>query len=142
MSEPDKTLPPRKTAAVTIAGALLLLLAVGFAYVAAAFAAHNASGSDLYIHPYSIAVSLALAVVLALAGLAIVCRWRGWRIWAGTIAWGLIALVVLNLFRTPPPPGTDRSFELRVVLGTIAFAVFVLVVKRRERKLDLRAVFD
>src|SRR5215470_16087544 len=123
MSEPDKTPPPRKTVAVTIAGILLLLLAVGFAYVAARFAAHNASGSDLYIDPYSIAVALALGVVLALAGLAIVRRWRGWRIWAGMIAWGLIALVVLNLFKTPPLFGPDTSFDPLGLLVTIAFAV-------------------
>jgi hypothetical protein len=87
-------------------------------------------------------VGLLATVILGYAGLATIRRWRGWRIWAGTIAWGLIALAVLNLFKTPVPPGTDTSSELPVVLGAIAIAVFVLVAKRRERKPDLRAVFD
>src|SRR5262245_21507987 len=79
VSESHKTPPHRKTAAVTIVGALLLLLAVGFAYMAAAFAAHIASGNHPYISPYSVAVGLALAGVLVLAGWAIIGRWRGWR---------------------------------------------------------------
>jgi len=49
---------------------------------------------------------------------------------------------VLGLFKTPPLFGPDTSFDLRGFLVTIAFAVFVLIAKRRERKPDLAAVFD
>jgi peptidoglycan/LPS O-acetylase OafA/YrhL len=130
--------PHRRKAAVTVAGVLLLLPAVGLAYWEAAY---FAARIDISFDPRIVAVEWAFAVVLALAGLAIVRRWRGWRIWAGTIAWGLIAIVVLNLFNTPPP-GPVRSFKLAFMLGALAIAMFVLIAKRRERKLDLRAVFD
>jgi len=82
-------------------------------------------------------VSLVTAVIFSYAGFAIIRRWHGWRIWAGTLAWGLIAFVVLNLFKTPAPPGSRVMFAL-----IIAFAVFALVAKRREREPDLAAVFD
>jgi hypothetical protein len=138
MSEPNKTPPPRKTAAVTIAGFLLLLPAAAFAYGAFFFAF---SQIDIQVQ-YPTGVDVVGAAIFGYAGLATIRRWRGWRIWAGTIAWGLIALVVLNLFKTPPPPGTDRSFELPVMLGVIAIAVFVLIAKRLERRPDFAAVFD
>ena len=51
---------------------------------------------------------------------------------------GLIALVVLNLFQTLPSPGANTSFDL---LAIVAFAVFVLIAKRRERRPDFTAVF-
>jgi hypothetical protein len=139
VTESQGTLAPRKTAAVTVAGALLLLPAVACALVAIYFATGGgghlggAIASGFY---------LAAAAILGYAGLAIIRRWSGWRIWAGLIAWGLIALVLLNLFKTPPPPGTDRSSDTVADLVVFAFAVFVLVAKRRERRLDLGAVFD
>jgi len=133
--------PPRKTAAVTIAGVLLLLPAAACALIA--IIATDGHFRDAFFS----GVFLIAAAFFGYAGLAIIRRWRGWRIWAGTIAWGLIALVVLNLlnlFKTPPPPDL-RSFTLAtqlVLLAFLAIAVFVLIAKRRELKTDLRAVFD
>jgi len=121
---------------VTVAGALLLLPAAASALVAII------ATDGHFRNAYASGAYLVAAVIFGYAALAIIRRWRGWRIWAGTIAWGLIALVVLNLFKPPPPPGIDTSFELPVVLVTITFAVFVLIAKRRERRPDFAAVFD
>src|SRR5262249_16767437 len=90
---------------------------------------------------YASAAFLIAAAIFGYAGVAIVLRWRGWRIWAGTIAWCLVALVVLNFFTTPPP-GMDTSFYFGPLLVTIAFAAFVLIAKRRERRPDFAAAFD
>jgi hypothetical protein len=127
MRESDKTPPPRRTIAVTVAGVLLLLPAAASAFMAIAFRSP---------------VGLLVAGIVGYAGLATIRRWRGWRIWAGAMAWVLIALVVLSLFATPPPPGTDRSWEDVMALVSVAIAVFVLIAKRLERRPDYAAVFD
>jgi len=128
--------PHRRTAAVTLVGVLLLPPAAFCALV-------TIKGTGLHVrHPVEEGVFLVAAAIFGYAGSAIILRWPGWRIWAGTIGWGLIALVVLSLFKTPPLFGPATSFDLRVFLVTIAFAVFVLLAKRRERKPDLAAVFD
>jgi len=130
MSEPHKSPPARKTAAVTISGVLFLLLAAFCAFIAD-FATQGHFRDALVS-----GVFLVAAIIFGYAGLAIIRRWRGWRIWAGTLAWGLIAFIVLSVFRVPVPPGSRVMFAL-----IIAFAVFVLVAMRREREPDLAAVF-
>src|SRR5262245_12197509 len=96
--------PHRKTAAVTISGVLFLLLAAACALIAIiATEGHFRSA-------YASVAYLIAAAIFGYSGLAIIRRWRGWRIWAGTIAWGLIALVALNLFKTPPP-GNNSSID-------------------------------
>jgi hypothetical protein len=55
------------------------------------------------------------------------------------MAWGLIAVAILNLFASIRP---ESSTELVVDLAPVAFAVFMLVAKRRERRPDIAAVFD
>jgi len=152
MSETDKTPPPRRTIAVTIVGVLLLVPAATSAYMAAVFATSGdlqrefAGALGPSIVPYGFLLPAGVGVVVALifggAGVAIIRRWRGWRIWVGTLAWILIVGVVLKLFARSPPPGTATSRALVADLFTIAFAVFALVAKRRERKPDLAAVFD
>jgi hypothetical protein len=146
MSESDKSPPPRRTIAVTIAGALLLLPAAAFAYMAAVFATSGDVQHEFAValgHPYGfllpVGVGLAVAVVFGCAGLVTIRRWRGWRIWMGVMAWGLIAVAILNLFASIRP---ESSTELVVDLAPVAFAVFMLVAKRRERRPDIAAVFD
>jgi predicted membrane metal-binding protein len=56
-------------------------------------------------------INLVAAAIIGYAGLASIRRWRGWRIWASAAAQCLIAFVVLSLFATPPPPGSDRSID-------------------------------
>jgi peptidoglycan/LPS O-acetylase OafA/YrhL len=137
MSESYKAPPPRRTIAVTIAGFLLLLPAAVCALGAILFAT-----GDFLRNAYASVVFLVATAILGYAGFTTIRRWRGWRIWAGTTAWGLIALVVFNLFARPQPPGTDRSIGRVMFSLIVAVAVFVLVAKRRERKSDLAAVFD
>ena len=146
MSKTDKMPPPRRTIAVTFAGSLLLLPAVAFAYMAAVFA----TSSDLQHefaaalgHPYGfllpVGVGMVAALVFGCAGLATIRRWRGWRIWTGVMAWGLIVVAILQLFASIRP---ESSMDLVVDLAPVAFAVFVLAAKRRERRPDIVAVFD
>jgi hypothetical protein len=138
MSESDKTLP-RRTIAVTLAGVLLLLPAGACALIAALFATPGHTQSAVLS-----GASLIAAAIFGYSGLAIILRWRGWRIWAGTISWGLIAIFVFSLFALfapPAPSSTDSSFGLVARPIILAFAVFVLIAKRRERRPDVPAVF-
>ena len=85
MTEPQATPAPRRTRAVTVAGALFLLWAVVWALPAAVFVIDNAfPTASPYVHrPISLDVavsSLVLALALGYAGLAMMLRWRGWRI--------------------------------------------------------------
>jgi hypothetical protein len=146
MSKIDKTPPPRRTIAVTIVGVLLLPPAAAFAYMAAVFATNGELRLEFagaLGHPYGFLLPVGVGVVVALvfgcAGLATIRRWRGWRIWAGAMAWGLIAVTILKLFASTRP---ESSMALVVDLAPVAFAVFVLVAKRRERRPDVAAVFD
>ena len=142
MGKAQSTPPPRKTAAVTIAGAMLLLPAALHVFMAIGFATDFGPGISPYDFVLPVVVSLISAAFFSCAGSATIRRWRGWRIWAGTAAWGLIVLAVMPVFSTPPPPGTPASFNLVLSLVIIAFAVFLLVAKRRERRPNLAPVFD
>jgi peptidoglycan/LPS O-acetylase OafA/YrhL len=128
--------PPRKTPAVTIAGALLLLPVVVCALVA--FIAAQGHFRDAFA---SIAY-LVGAAVFGYASLATIRRWRGWRIWAGTVSWGLIVISVLGLFAAAPPDSSGRLFNITSHIIVIALAAFVLIAKRLERRPDFAAVFD
>jgi hypothetical protein len=55
------------------------------------------------------------------------------------MAWGLIVVAILQLFASIRP---ESSMDLVVDLAPVAFAVFVLVAKRRERRPDIVGVFD
>ncbi len=143
MTEPQATPAPRRTRAVTIAGALFLLRAVVWAFPAAVFVIDNAFPDSLALRyrPINLVVavsSLVLALVLGYAGLAIMLRWRRWRIWAGTVSWGLIVIVVLSQFA---PPSAAGSLERLISLVVLVVAVFALVAKRRERRPDIASVF-
>ena len=152
MSESDKIPPPRRTIAVTVAGVLLVLPAAFSAIWAARIATNSylqrefADALGPGIAPYGFLLPVGVCVVVALifgsAGVATVRRWHGWRIWAGAVAWSLIVLAVMPVFSTPPPPGADPSFDLVFSLVIIAYAVFFLVAKRRERRPNLAPVFD
>ena len=128
MSEPYKTPPPRRTIAVTIAGVLLLLPAAASALMAFVFA----PGSHLS-NAYASGVSFVAAAIFGYAGLATMLRWRGWRIWASVVAWGMIVIFVLQLL--------SATFAEIPSFIMLALAVFVLVAKRRERRPDFSVVF-
>jgi chromate transport protein ChrA len=128
MGEPDKTPPPRRTIAVTIAGVLLLLPAAASALMAFVFA----PGSHLS-NAYASGVGLVAAAIFGCAGLATIRRWRGWRIWAGVAAWGMIVIFVLQLL--------SATFAEIPSFIMLALAIFVLIAKRRERRPDFTAIF-
>jgi hypothetical protein len=124
---------------------LFLLWAAVTAFAVAILVIGNALPDNLAlahwpISPVEASFSLVLVLVLGYAGLAMMLRWRRWRVWAGTVSWGLIVIIVLSLFA--PPSDTDRPFERLISLVVLAVAVFALIAKRRERRPDIAAVFD
>jgi hypothetical protein len=144
VTEPQATPVPRRTGAVTVAGALFLLWAVVWAFAATVLVIGNAFPDSLVLANRPIDLvdtvsSLVLALALGYAGLAMMLRWRRWRIWAGTVSWGLIVIVVLSQFA--PPSAANRSLERLISLIVLAVAVFALVAKRRERQPDIATVF-
>jgi hypothetical protein len=111
--------------AVTIAGALVLLagLAIGIS------AALSAFGSGI-LADFGMHVGLAVVfLILGFVGLAMMRRWRGWRIWSGALAWGSIAMTILGLFASPEIAGAT-SMTTRIAV--IACAVGILLAKRLE----------
>src|SRR5262249_11909642 len=98
------------------------------------------------IAPYGFLLPVGLCVVAALifgsAGVVIIRRWRGWRIWGGGGGWGLVLSAVMAGVSAAPPARGDPSFNPVVSLAIIAYAVFLLVAKRRERRPNLAPVFD
>src|SRR5262245_45647471 len=100
---------------------------------------YGGTREPLYFIP--VAIGLALSASFGYAGLATIWRWRGWRIWAGTVSWGIIVMMVLGVFATRAPD-TDLVLDIAGRLMVVAVAVFVLVAKRRERRTDIGAVFE
>jgi hypothetical protein len=74
------------------------------------------------------------------AGLATIFRWRGWRIWAGAIAWLAIMMLVFDLFAEKQAQPGEYDLPVRLIFWVVA--VFVLIAKRLERRPDFAAVFD
>jgi len=144
VTEPQATPAPRRTRAVTIAGALFLLWAVVWTFAAAAFVIAYAFPDSFALAHQPIDLldagsSLVLALALGYAGLAMMLRWRRWRAWTGTVSWGLIVIIILSQFA--PPSAANRSLERSISLIVLAVAVFALAAKRREPRPDIAAVF-
>ena len=145
MSRTQTTPIPHKTRAVTIVGALFLVLALGSALAVVVFAIEAAfpgilSFANRPISPADAGANLVAAAVLGYTGLAMMLRWRRWRIWTGTVSWGLIVIVVFSQFASPSGP--YRSIERMASLIVLAVVVFALAAKRREPRPDIAAVFD
>jgi len=135
---------PQKTRAVTIAGTLFLMLAAASALALVVFAIEVAFPQGTLhvrpINPGDAAVTLVSAALLGYTGLAMMLRWRRWRIWTGTVSWGLISMIVISQFA---PPSTYPSGERMFGLILLAVVVFALIAKRLEqRRPDIAAVFD
>lgn len=132
----------QKTRAVTIAGTLFLMLAAASALALVVFAIEVAFPQGTLhvrpINPGDAAVTLVSAALLGYTGLAMMLRWRKWRIWTGAVSWGLISII--GQFA---PPSTYPSGERMFGLILLALAVFALIAKRLEqRRPDIAAVFD
>ena len=87
--------------------------------------------------------SFVIFLIFVFAGLAMILRWRGWRIWAGTVAWLTIVLMVTELVREFWMLATHVSMRIDLwilIFGTftILVCVFVLWAKRQDKALALQ----
>jgi hypothetical protein len=87
-----------------------------------------------------VGVCLVFSTMFGWAGLATIFRWRGWRIWAGAIAWLAIMMLVFDLFAEKQAQPGEYDLPVRLIFWVVA--VFVLIAKRLERRPDFAAVFD
>jgi len=129
--------PMRKTWAVTVAGLLFLLAGLAFASRMASFMFADFSRGT--VRPPAVIVWLILGcadLAFIAATLAIVRRWRGWRVWAGIIAWSAIALASVPawdiLASINDGPSTGAISAGLSLLALPALAGFLLWAKRRE----------
>ena len=132
-----------RSGVVTAAGVVLLILTAPYALLAAVFAAEASMpglviGVGKLIVPATLGFEamvscLALLVICAYAGLAVIFRWRGWRPVAATVAWLTIALGAFCIWIWL----TGRIVGFSLVVPAVLFAVagFVLWAKRQEPKL-------
>ena len=131
-----------RSGVVTAAGGVLLILTTPYALLAAVFAAEASMpglvvGIGKLIVPAALSFEamvscLALLVIFAYAGLAMIFRWRGWRPVAATVAWLTIALGVVCTWIWLA--GRIPGFSPVMPLVLFAIAGFVLWASLRERK--------
>jgi hypothetical protein len=82
-----------------------------------------------------------ISLIFVFAGLAMVLRWRGWRIWAGTVSWLTIVITVTELAREVLTLATYGFIDLwRLTFCTFLtlVCVFVLWAKRQDKTLALQ----
>jgi len=122
----------RRTRTTTSAGIVLLAFSVVLALLSIKFAAPTYGLTDA-IGP------VLIFGVIAAAGAATVRRWRGWRIWAGAVAWILIWASVYMLPRAILSLGSPFAgdvgagkFMVFLTVPLIAIGGFVLWAKRQE----------
>ena len=145
MTESNKLPDHRRTIWVTIVGGLFvafgILNAVGVLSFSDRFVSDAArSELDVSIRRFGLGASLAVGLIFAYGGLATLFRWRGWRIWYGALAWGMIVVVVFGLVPLispspsgEPTPGEVLTFYLMFGVAIIVIAVLALLAKRAER---------
>ena len=130
MSQSQTNPVPQKTRAVTIAGTLFLMLATASALALVVYAIEVAFPQRTLhvrsINPGDAAVSLVAAAVLGYTGLAMMLRWRRWRIWTGSVSWGLISMIVLSQFAPPSTvlytPNVVPAYTICALVGSTARA--------------------
>jgi hypothetical protein len=77
-------------------------------------------------------------VIFAVSGLAIILRWRGWRIWAGTVSWLTIVIGVVALAVEFSHGSSYFARALFFLAWPILVCIFVLWVKRQDKALALQ----
>ena len=125
-----------RTLAVTIVGAIVFLCGALVCAAAAIFAAQVvgprlSAGGAVFTAELAPLALFPLFLALALIGLAMIRRWRHWRILSGVAAWSMIAIPVMGLFATTVGP--PRPFELILRSLVVVFGVVILVVIRGEK---------
>jgi hypothetical protein len=142
MTESQPTTGVKRSTALTVAGAVLFLLAIPYAGVAGLFS-FIASNPQLvtikfggFILPfglgrYGMLLFLALALLTTFAGLAAIRRWRAWRIWVRIVAWLTLALSLYCAWIWFV--GSLAGVSLLIPIGLLAIAGFVLWAETREQ---------
>ncbi len=145
MGHPPLVEKVRKTAMVTIAGALFLIVAFFFA-VLTGFAV--TSGPIEAARLVFDVVVVLLALLFGYTGLATMTRWRGWRIWLGAVSWSLLVLdgvLFIPVIVSKSISDTAVNGLLVAVQAVLTIVpIFALMAKRmekRESSYDPAAIF-
>jgi hypothetical protein len=127
--------PARPFPVVTLAGALFLVIAIApLAIIGAFFVA----GTITVLEPAALITVLIVLALFGLIGLAAINRWRGWRIYAGVIAWLFIAIGILGglgqiiTLADRGAPGLVLLEPVGPALFATALGYFILWAKRQE----------
>jgi hypothetical protein len=155
MSDPTTAiqLPPKvcRSGLVTLAGIFLFLLG-GLDIASVLYIDLWPLWTDVdsqktaFISAYPMA-QVVSSIVLILAGFATVKRWRGWRIWVGTVAWLMIGFSAIGVASAPLLYALDyKESERERLLFAASFAaiaflfgclgLFTLAAKREEPTSD------
>jgi hypothetical protein len=125
-----KTATPNVKSEVTVAGIALVLLGIYFLL--------SILGLLLSTNPTGISyVFVVISLIFVFAGLAMILRWRGWRIWAGTVSWLTIVIMVVGLASEAYTSMSIQLFMLAFCTFAILVCIFVLWAKRQGKALAL-----
>jgi hypothetical protein len=129
----------RKTAAtnvkseVTVAGIALVFVGIYFFLPTLGFLLpSNPTGLWFFFFFFVI------CLIFVFAGLAMILRWRGWRIWAGTVSWLTIVIMVAGLGRDTYTSMSIDLWKLTFCTFAILVCIFVLWAKRQDNALALQ----
>ena len=125
-----------RTLAVTIAGAIVflggaLVCAAAVIFAVQIIAPRLSGGGAIFTAELAPLALFPLFLALAFIGLAMIRRWRHWRILSGVAAWSMIVIPVMGLFATTVGPPRPLELILRALVA--AFGVVILVVIRGEK---------
>jgi hypothetical protein len=80
----------------------------------------------------------AICLIFVFAGLAMILRWGGWRIWAGTVSWLTIVILVVGVGSDTYTTRSIDFYKLTLFTAAILVCVFVLWAKRQDKALALQ----
>jgi drug/metabolite transporter (DMT)-like permease len=126
---------------VTASGMVLVLLG-GLCIAAVLYAVARPLWSDVERVPSTMPLVALPGLVVCVAGLATVERWRGWRVWAGTVSWLMIVFTALaSMTLLMGPISVAASFLERLVTVFVSLApgtvgAFALLAKQEEPTSD------
>lgn len=125
------------TASGITLGGLGSLCILGILYAAA-----RPLWSDVQPASFALPLFALPGMAIFLAGFATAARWRGWRVWAGTVSWLMIAFTAVGTmtFLMEPIAGltsfSERLVTVFVALAPGAVGFFALLAKQEEPTAD------
>jgi uncharacterized membrane protein len=129
----------RKTAAtnvkseVTVAGIALVFLGLYFFLpTLGLLLPSNPTGLS------AVFLSFVICLIFVFAGLAMILRWRGWRIWAGTVSWLTIVIIVVEFGQNTYKSMSIDFWTLIFFTIAILVCIFVLWAKRQDKALAVQ----